>query len=153
MREYVDNTATYKPEAIKALREFKALKTWKPEAIADERFAGLQALVDKLTEVYRMPPLKIFTDLLEAVAYDTAGGYPIMVTENLSTITILHNFAGVRHRVHQIPLGKSFNSRQRWAVNLFRKVYPRQFARLTLDAGNGFFYNVQAPVEQVAAVA
>jgi hypothetical protein len=154
VRDIVNETQTYKPEAIKALREFKALKTWKPEVTADERQAGLQALVEKLAEVYALPyPVKICTDLQEAFAYEGAGGFAILAEANLSIITVLHNFAGARHALTGIATGRTYNSRQRWAVNLFKKVYPKQFEKLAQDVDTGAFYRVPAPVEQVAAVA
>jgi len=48
---FYSETATYKPETIRALREFKALKTWKPEN-ASGRAQGMVDFMNKMAGVY-----------------------------------------------------------------------------------------------------
>lgn len=125
---------TYKPEAIRALREFKALKTFKPEVTLEQRLAAMQTLINALASVYAVP-VPIIVEAQDIDGSDSGlssvrlidgpeAYFLITMRGKLSIITLLHEFAHVR-----------FNSGnelkvQKWAVNLFRKVYPKQFERL-----------------------
>lgn len=137
MLNLIDDTMTFKPEAIRALREFKALRTGRGSD--DDRLAGMQTLIDALASAYEVRcPVRV-------VARDINGGFSgnssvrlmedvnvppyflITMTGKLSIITLLHEFAHIRFNSgNQVKV-------QKWAVNLFRKVYPRQFEQLTQD--------------------
>ena len=149
----VSDTATYKPEALRALKAFKALKTFKPEVTPEARIRAMQTLVNSLVNAYEMGQVVIVpvvNNLGIEFAEDEDGipVRPIYIAEKLRIITLLNRFAGIRSEVTDSIVGINFVARQKWAVNLFRKVYPRQFARLLFIPADGGFYT-ELPVAQM----
>jgi hypothetical protein len=142
--QIVDGTVTVKPETLAALRRFRDLKTWKPENV-DQKFTGMQVLASELAAIYEMPvQVNVVKGFVDEGPEVTDSGVPIATLPMggyLSIITLLHNFAGLRTRYNHEKVGETFLSRQRWAVNTFRKVYPTAFSRLVFDNDSGFFFN------------
>ena len=147
----LDDSKTYKPEVLRALKEFKRAKTFRTTISLGERLTAMQELINKLTTIYAMPPITVTfqenpafpNGILELLGGgDIASGMSQALPETreirmrgrLSLITLLHEFAHLRFGSEELKA-------QRWAVNLFRKVYPKQFARLQFN-GWGF---VQVP--------
>lgn len=137
----IDDTMTFKPEAIKALREFKKAKTFRETV--EVRLGQMRELIGKLCEVYGMPPVSVaFPE-----ANDTGGGSGssyydshgrcIVMKGHLSIITLLHEFKHARDLDTRGTIDQK--SAQKFAVNLFRKVYPRQFARLAEANGESSY--------------
>ena len=153
---FVDETATYKPDAIRALREFKALKTFKPENRA-QRHPGLEELANKLARAYGLDiEISLVDSPFEYLPETNGNGVRIVglpMAGRLSILTLLHNFAGIRTLLGEARVGETFEKRQKWAVNLFRKVYPRQFARLIFDPYSGFFFKAEDFQQQQPPVA
>ena len=167
----LDDAMTYKPEVIRALRTFKKAKTWKPEVTGDARLACMQTMVDSMATAYNMQPIAVVVDserahvharFMDALNRMTGtlppveGNAPvsgascadtearqICMTGKLSIITLLHEFAHIRFGTDELKC-------QRWAVNLFRKVYPRQFGQLVF---NGWaFVKPSAPTPVVGLI-
>lgn len=157
--DILDDNKTFKPEAIKALRRFKALKTFRPDTPEGARLEGMQVLINDLVDVYG---LRVILPVLHDLGWGADlprtpdEGVPVipiaMFGPNLSIITLLYQFASVRKYIESDGEEMlSFKGRQRYAVNLFRKVYPRQFARLVFDEGTGcFFKDIRMPIPNFA---
>jgi hypothetical protein len=151
----LDDAMTYKPEVVRALRTFKKAKTF--NLTPENRLACMQTLVNDMATAYGMEPIAVdvmdergsvharfmeafnrLTGTLPPVEENTPT-YPASGASNadpsarkihmvgkLSIITLLHEFAHIRFGTDELKC-------QRWAVNLFRKVYPKQFAKLVFN--------------------
>ena len=129
--DVLDENKTYKPETVSALYAFKKEKTFKLNE--HERYAKMQEFVIKLSEIYEIEPVvRIIRRNSDHV--DSAGSCAnpdtktICMSGPLSIITLLHEFAHIKGIEEELAA-------QKWAVNLFRKVYPKQFARLVFKDG------------------
>jgi len=145
----IDDSMSFVPEAIEALRRFKALKT--SVANPGARLEAMQVLVNELAGAYGLNVLiPLFTDLenvgsFEVMTEEGVPMYPLLLNSgNLSVIALLHQFAAIKYFVTDENSG-SFIDRQRFAVNLFRKVYPEQFAKLVMNPQTGFFVRAKDP--------
>lgn len=139
----VDDSMSFVPEAIEALRRFKALKT--SAANRDARLEAMQMLINELVEAYGLNIfIRLFTDPKAAESFEPMTEEGVLIcplllcSQNLSIITLLHQFAAIRYCITGENPGTAIQ-RQRFAVNLFRKVYPEQFAKLVMDPLTGFF--------------
>jgi len=144
---FIDDSRTYKPAAIAALKAFKARKTFKPEVTEQQRENAMFELVNGLAEVYQVPAvLTIMREEPEGTLSMTDGRpiIPIVLKGSLSIITLLTKFAVIRNALNGTTLDE-----MAWAVNLFRKVYPRQFEKLVFDPERIAFVK-PAPVVEVA---
>ena len=139
----IDDSMSFVPEAIEALQRFKALGT--TAANPGARLEAMQVLVNELVDAYSLNILiQLFTDLettrsLEPTTEDAVPIYALFLnSRHLSLITVLHQFAAIKSFItNENP--DSFVDRQRFAVNLFRKVYPEQLAKLVMNPQTGFF--------------
>lgn len=123
-RSLLDDSMTFKPDAIRALRKFKREKTFRKSS--GERLDAMRILVGELAEVYGLQ--SCINNLFFVENENSNGSYSpisgeIVLRGKLSIITLLHEFAHAR--------GYREYGAVRWSLNLFRKVYPRQFERLT----------------------
>lgn len=133
----VDDGMSFVPEAIEALRRFKALGT--SAANPGVRLEAMQVLVNELAGAYGLNiVIPLCTDLEAAGSFElmTEEGFPIcpqfLNSGNLSLITVLHHFAAIKYFITNENPG-TFIDRQRFAVNLFRKLYPERFAKLVMN--------------------
>jgi hypothetical protein len=111
---------TYKPETLRALRAFKKQKPWHgDESIRREKFAVLHKA---LCEVYGKQTRLSF----EAGWAHYSQADDCIFLPKLSVVTYLHEFA---HALY----GHSERTACRWSVNLFRRVFPKQFAKCSRD--------------------
>lgn len=126
----------YRPETIRALKEFKRKNPWR--GTMEQRFEKLKWLNKKLAEIYniRMPDLRMedITGGFSGRSSYTPALHRIVARGKLSVVTYLHEF---RH-----AMGKGEKEATKWSVNLFRQIFPEQYARLghrrhTLVSGSG----------------
>jgi len=122
--EILDDRMTFRPAALRAMREFRASHPWRGDN--DQRKAKFQELVVALAEAYQIAAPELLFDRLDgsssgASSYDPSR-HRIVLRGRLSVITLLHEFAHAR--------GMSERAAVRWSVNLFRRVFPRSFSRL-----------------------
>lgn len=119
--DVLDDTIRFKPAAVTALYKFKASRPWR--GTSEQRAAKLMQLNYELALAYNMttPVLRI-----GAIACYNRGTHTITLLPNLSVVTYLHEFA------HALK-GSSEHDACRWSINLFRKVFPEQFAKLEWD--------------------
>ncbi len=115
--------------AIEALEEFKSLESYKHEN-CKLRLPGMQTLMDKLCHIYEVPVrIRVIYDVDESPTICDGGlVYPLILHGRLSLVSLLNGFARIRQHVKCEP--GSFVECQKWTINLFRKVFPRQFESL-----------------------
>jgi hypothetical protein len=125
--EVLSDTRTYRPDALRALRAFRSTKPWR--GTAAERRAKFRRLHRELCGVYGVRPRLTFS------AREVACYVPVQDRINLprlSVVTYLHEFAHTR--------GADERQACRWSINLFRRVFPRSFARCR-QVGHMLFAN------------
>ncbi len=131
----------YKRGVLSALRKFKREKTFKKTM--GERLVAMRTLVNELVEVYELKPITIdfiidsddWEEKLSSDFEENLGNgqwihsdRQIRLKGKLSIITLLHEFAHARFD-HDINNGDE-RITVKWSINLFRRVYPKQFERL-----------------------
>jgi hypothetical protein len=105
----------FKPAALSAVRAFKREHPWRgTQAERLEKFARLNAA---LAEAYDITPPAL---RLGAVAAYSPRTHTIKL-RNLSVVTYLHEFGHA--------LGRDERGACRWSINLFRRVWPREYAQ------------------------
>jgi hypothetical protein len=114
--EVLDDSMTFKPGTLRAVRALRRAKAWRGST--DQRLAKLRHCLVDLAAAYsvRSPALVVGAIDCYVPAFNM-----IQLTGGLSVTTFLHEFAHVR----------GFDERQacRWSINLFRRVFPRSYAR------------------------
>lgn len=121
----------YKSEVFGALREFKRLRPWSGSVA--ERKAKFERLHRRLCEIYRKEIRLRFRVPDEIGRWGFSGDSDCNYSTNtitlrgrLSVVTFLHEWG------HALGLHEQERA-QAYAVELFRSVFPRQFAKLRLD--------------------
>ncbi len=118
----------FKPGIVEALRRFKAKKTFRENDRV--RFGAMRDLVAELAgaEGIRCPALtcgELWDGGHSFASHYIPAEHRIVMVGKLSIITLLHEFAHA--------LGMDERGAVAWSVSLFRRVYPRQYARLAPD--------------------
>lgn len=131
---------TYKPGTLAALRRFRAAKPW--QGTVEERAEKIRVLYRELAAVYRIeaPTLRVSPSAIDA--YWPPVHTIRLNASNLSVVTALHEFGHA--------LGKDERLAVRWSVNLFRRIFPRSYARLNHVGHTLRRRPVLPPEEQVA---
>jgi hypothetical protein len=120
--EILDDRMTYKPECLRALRAFRRAKPWR--GTVAERIGKLMALHVQLCEVYG-----VHVDLrFGKINGSSSGGSSY---HPLSNVIILRGRLSVVTYLHEFGHARDYDERQacRWSINLFRRTFPRSFAR------------------------
>ena len=112
----LDDTITFKAATLEALRAFKASHPWR--GTPAERLAKFRRLNRRLATIYGIEAPKVVVTQGPGCYMPSAHR---IYLRNLSVVTYLHEFGHAR----------GWDERQtcRWSLNLFRRVFPRQFAR------------------------
>jgi hypothetical protein len=122
--EILDDQMRFKPAALRALRAYRASHAWR--GAPDERKEKLRQLNRDLATAYGRPEPELIFGELDGTSSGHSSYAPaqhrIVLTGRLSVVTFLHEFAHAR--------GMSERGATRWAVNIFRRVFPRQYSRL-----------------------
>ena len=138
--EVVDNHMRFKPSALGAVRRFAQANPW--HGSLDERKAKFLQLNQALAAAYNIddPDLRFGT-----IDGTSSGGshyiparHRIVLIGRLSVVTYLHEFAHAR--------GMGERGACRWSINLFRRCFPTQYARLV---GRGHMLIRPASISQV----
>ena len=122
VQEVLDPAVRFKPAALRAVRAFARSKPWR--GTFAERWEKFITLRQALSEVYGIAPILEF--------WGEEGGHSgsscfvprrntIILRGRLSVVTFLHEFAHAR--------GADERQACRWSINLFRRCFPRSFAR------------------------
>jgi len=150
--EVLDDGIKFKKGVIRALKNFRQFirknglhKQNDPHVIL-RRFYVMKRLIEILSIIYRIPVPDVRLGKVSREAGSSGGSYYIPATHTivlngrLSVISLLHEFAHAR--------GKDEREAVRFSVNLFKKVYPKQFRQLMQSNNDGrdshFLGNVAA---------
>jgi hypothetical protein len=121
--EVLDDRMTFRPAALRAVRAFARSKPWR--GTFAERWDKFMALRQALSEAYGVAPILEFHGTEQPGAVGNGAYWPafnkIVLVGRLSVVTFLHEFAHAR--------GADERQAVRWSVNLFRRCFPRSFAR------------------------
>ncbi len=124
VNEVVDPNAKYKPAALRAVRTFAQSKPW--QGTEEERKEKFRKLNHDLSAAYGIPEPELVFGTLDGSHSGNSHYIPalhrITLLGKLSVVTYLHEFAHSR--------GMGERGACRWSINLFRRCFPRQFARL-----------------------
>ncbi len=129
--ECLSDRTKYRRGVIAAVKEFRRVGPW--QGTLEEREGKFRRLNEALAGAYgilapRLRFEKIDGSFSGASSCLRGGdGRPAVITMRgrLSVVTFLHEFAHA--------LGKDERGACRWSINLFRRVFPRQYARLRAD--------------------
>ncbi len=122
--EVLDDRVTFDPKALKAVRRFAASRPWSGLLLA--RTAKFRQFNYELSIAYRMHKPELILEHLDGTSSGNSHYIPschrIVLVGKLSVVTYLHEFGHAR--------GMNERGACRWSINLFRKTFPRQYARL-----------------------
>ena len=127
-QECLDPNAKFRPEVLRAVRAFRRAKPWR--GTQQERIIKFARLHQQLCQIYRLPVELRFA--IGDVESDSGHSHfnraarKIVLSGRLSVITYLHEFAHAR-------FGPSERKAVTWSLNLFRRTFPRSFARLQFE--------------------
>jgi len=127
--EVLDDKIKFRRGVLPAMKTFAKSKPWR--GTLDERVANLDTLLTKLSVIYGIAKPTLVTDGLSNDAQDSSASFyfpvfnEIHLRGKLSVVTTLHEFGHA--------LGKGERKACRWSINLFRRVFPKQFARCGHD--------------------
>jgi hypothetical protein len=134
MEEILDDSLVYDKNTLLVLRKFREFGPWRGPV--EERIGKYLWLNEALCMIYgQNVQVGLCPDILSGQERSTGNGglvYQddnedgmkiIYLTGKLSVITFLHEWG---HAIH----GSSELLACRWSVNLFRKIFPRQFEKL-----------------------
>lgn len=125
VEEVLDDNLKYRKETSAAIIKFKKSKPWK--GTKEEVQAKLRTLNSELAEIYGIePPQVVFVRRFAyGCCYFPIGNLIIMEHEKdgrYSVVTFLHEFGHA--------LGKGERATCKWSINLFRKHFPKSYAKL-----------------------
>lgn len=122
--ECLQDGRRYRPAALAALRAFRRSRPWRGTII--ERLEKFQHLHAALCAAYGLSTRLRCVDVDRNRCSGSSSYTPIadMITlrGRLSVVTYLHEFG------HALGYGEQ--GACRWSINLFRRMFPRSFARL-----------------------
>ena len=133
--ECLSDRARFRRGVVPAVREFRRAGPWR--GTLEEREAKFRRLNEALARAYGMPAPELrFEGIPSRGSGSFSGasscrrggdGSPAVITMRgrLSVVTYLHEFA---HALRRDERGAC-----RWSINLFRRVFPEQYARLRAD--------------------
>ena len=134
-KSIINNSIVYPEEAIKALEEFKAEGPWSGKI--SERKEKYCRLHDKFCNIFETEYALEFDDIQLGSPPGSSGSSvtnfstkTITLRKKLSVTTYLHEF------YHAAFNSMSQYNATVWSVNLFKRVFPEQFERLTLNEDN-----------------
>lgn len=127
-QECLHPNAKFRPAVLRAVRTFRRAKPWR--GTQQERIIKFAHLHQQLCQIYRLPVELRFS--IGAAESDSGHSHyspaarQIVLSGRLSVITYLHEFAHAR-------FGRSERKAVTWSLNLFRRTFPRSFARLQFE--------------------
>jgi len=122
--EVLDDEMKFKPGALSAVRAFGRSKPWR--GTVDERSVKFEELNRALAIAYAMPEPRLVISRIDGTCSGTSSynreTHTISLRGRLSVLTFLHEFAHAR--------GMGERGACRWSINLFRRCFPTQYAKL-----------------------
>ena len=134
-KELADDDMKFKKGTIAALRKFKEKKTFRMDD--DGRLDAMRDLVYDLCGIYEMDRVTVEAENLDGLSSGTSqwdsANRMIIMRGKLSIITLLHEF--YHAKLDGTVAGHNEVGAMKRAVNLFKRVYPKQYRKLTGDRG------------------
>jgi hypothetical protein len=129
--ECLGDRIKFRRGVVAAVRAFSRERPW--SGTLEERERKFARLNEALGAAYEMPvPELRFAGIDGSFSGASScrrrgGGRPAVITMRgrLSVVTFLHEFAHA--------LGRDEHGACRWSINLFRRAFPEQYARLRAD--------------------
>ncbi len=129
--ECLSDRAKYRRGVVAAVKAFKRACPWR--GTLEERKDKFRRLDEALAGAYGIPTPDLRFERIEGgfsaasscLRGDNERPAAITMRGRLSVVTFLHEFAHA--------LGKDERGACRWSINLFRRVFPQQYARLQAD--------------------
>jgi hypothetical protein len=124
--EILDEAMKFRPATLEAVLRFKETYPWRGSV--EERKQKFLWLHEQLCGIYGKETTLQFKDLDGGSSGNSTycrETDSITIRGRLSVVTYLHEFAH--------SLGRDEHGACRWSVNLFRKCFPRQFAKCSQD--------------------
>ena len=122
--EVVDRSMRFNVKALRAVRRFAESNPWRGSL--DERKEKFRKLNRLLAEAYGIDEPALHFGQIDGSSSGGSHYIPMMhrivLVGKLSVVTFLHEFAHAR--------GKGERGACRWSINIFRRCFPRQYARL-----------------------
>lgn len=121
--DVIDENATYCADALRAVRELKKSKPWR--GTTRERTAKFDRCLRSLCAAYGLDMVRL---AVRGIGTARSNGMfcreanTITLVGKLSVVTFLHEFAHAR--------GMKERGACRWSVNLFKRVFPKQYEKL-----------------------
>jgi len=127
-KEVLSPRTRFKADTLAAMQKFKAAKPWRGSQV--ERIEKFRVLIKDLSIVYGIPApyldgTGVDADECSDGSYYMPMTHCIYIHGRLSVVTTLHEYAHA--------LGKNEFDACRWSLNLFKRVFPRQWKRLEFD--------------------
>lgn len=123
--EVLDDNTRFKLAALCAIRIFAKSGPW--SGTTDDRKEKFRKLNHDLAVAYGIREPDLLFGVLDGSSSCRSrymsSSHEIVLTGKLSVVTYLHEFAHAR--------GMGERGACRWSLNLFRRVWPRQYGRLT----------------------
>jgi hypothetical protein len=127
IHEILDPAMKFKPAALRAVKAFACSRPWRGSL--DERKDKFRALIHSLADAYRVAPPQLVFGKLDGGDSGRSCYIPrlnaIVLVGKLSAVTALHEFGHCR--------GMNEREACRWSVNIFRRCFPRSFARCRFE--------------------
>jgi len=124
--EVLDPAMTFRPGVLAAVRRAARSKLWRGSL--EKRKAKLQSLHDGLCCLYSKSTkleFGVIDGSCSGSSYYRRSTDTISLSGKLSVVTFLHEFAHA--------LGRDEFGACRWSINLFRRCFPRSYARTTCE--------------------
>ena len=122
--EVLDDTMTFRPAALRAMRAFAEAKPWRGSL--DERQQKFRELNRDLAAAYEIAEPELVFETLDG---GTSGRshyvrplHRIVLVGRLSVVSYLHEFGHAR--------GYGERMACKFSINIFKRVFPRSFSRL-----------------------
>ncbi len=125
--EVIDPEATFKPAAVRAVKQLARSKPYR--GTTAERQTKFRLCLEELAAAYRIPlPSLVFQNAEDRSSGDSCyipASHTIVLRGRLSVVTFLHEFGHAR----------GFDERQacHFSINLFAKCFPRSFASCRIE--------------------
>ena len=120
--EVLDPPVRFRRQTVTAVTQFARMRPWR--GTLEQRMEKFRMLHVELCAVYGKTTVVTFRTMDGGCSgsshYDPRGG-EMVLTGRLSVVTFLHEFAHA--------LGRDERGACRWSLNLFRRCFPRSFAR------------------------
>jgi len=125
--ELLDDRMKFKPAALRAVKALARSRPWRSNI--EDRKEKFRSLNRALAAAYELPEPQLVFGKLNGGDSGRSCYIPpmnvIIISGTLSVVTFLHEWGHVR--------GMNERKACRWSVNLFRRVFPKSWARVTCD--------------------